>query len=79
MSSSLALTKVLRGDTVTAAPSLTTVGDGDTSEVATHTLPPSFSFLRQTKSQIGEKNEQLGSSSGTIQTSRIHHGFSKSH
>lgn len=34
-------------------PSLTTVGDGDISEVAAHTLPASFSFLQQTKSQIG--------------------------
>lgn len=34
-------------------PSLTTVGDGDISEVAGHTLPASFSFLQQTKSQMG--------------------------
>lgn len=70
-------------------PSLTTVGDCDISEVAGHTLPASFSFLQQTKSQIGifflttwiKKSDHLLllKSGVTIQASRIHHSFSESH
>lgn len=69
--------------------SLTTVGDGDTSEVAAHTLPASFSFLHQTKSQMGilfittwtKKSDHLRllMSGVAIHASRIHHGFNKSH
>lgn len=68
-------------------PSLTTVGDG---EVAGHTLPASFSFLQQTKSQMGiyfflttwiKKSDHflLSKSGVTIRASRIHHSFSESH
>lgn len=71
-------------------PSLTTVGDGDISEVAGHTLPASFSFLQQTKSQMRiyfflttwtKKSDHflLLKSGVTIRASRIHHSFSQSH